>query len=216
MDHGKVAANGTADLVAPSGGANPGYGMATTSAVLERVFFELRKVIVGQERLLERLLVGLLSRGHVLLESVPGLAKTLAAETLAKTVGGSFARIQFTPDLLPSDIVGTRIYRGSSETFDVELGPVFVNFLLTDEINRAPAKVQSALLEVMQERQVTIGGQTHAVPQPFFVVATQNPIESEGVYQLPDAQRDRFMMKVVMTHPSAHEELAILQRMTIA
>jgi len=216
MDHGKVAANGTADLVAPSGGANPGYGMATTSAVLERVFFELRKVIVGQERLLERLLVGLLSRGHVLLESVPGLAKTLAAETLAKTVGGSFARIQFTPDLLPSDIVGTRVFRASSETFDVELGPVFVNFLLADEINRAPAKVQSALLEVMAEQHVTIGGQTHDVPTPFFVVATQNPIESEGVYQLPDAQRDRFMMKVVMTHPSAHEELAILQRMTIA
>ena len=188
---------------------------ARTAEAVERVFFELRKVIVGQSRLLERLLVGLLARGHVLLESVPGLAKTLAAETLANVVGGTFARIQFTPDLLPSDIVGTRIYRGSSERFDVELGPVFVNFLLTDEINRAPAKVQSALLEVMQEHQVTIGGITHPVPNPFFVVATQNPIESEGVYQLPDAQRDRFMMKVTMDHPTAAEELVILDRMAV-
>ena len=147
---------------------------------------------------------------------MPGLAKTLAAETLANVVGGTFARIQFTPDLLPSDIVGTRIYRGSSETFDVEFGPVFVNFLLTDEINRAPAKVQSALLEVMAEQQVTIGGITHPVPMPFFVVATQNPIESEGVYQLPDAQRDRFMMKIVLDHPSADEEMAILDRMSIS
>ena len=146
---------------------------------------------------------------------MPGLAKTLAAETLADVVGGTFARIQFTPDLLPSDIVGTRIYRGSSEKFDVELGPVFVNFLLTDEINRAPAKVQSALLEVMQENQVTIGGVTHPVPKPFFVVATQNPIESEGVYQLPDAQRDRFMMKIVLDHPSAAEELVIIDRMAV-
>ena len=174
----------------------------STAETFEKIFFELRKVIVGQTRLLERLLVGLLCRGHCLLESVPGLAKTLAAETLADVVGGSFARIQFTPDLLPSDIVGTRIYRGSSETFDVELGPVFVNFLLTDEINRAPAKVQSALLEVMAEQQVTIGGVTHEVPHPFFVVATQNPIESEGVYQLPDAQRDRFMMKIVLDYPT--------------
>ena len=186
-----------------------------TAQEVERVFFELRRVIVGQSRLLERLLVGLLARGHCLLESVPGLAKTLAAETLAHVVGGTFARIQFTPDLLPSDIVGTRIYRGSTERFDVELGPVFVNFLLTDEINRAPAKVQSALLEVMSEGQVTIGGQTHAVPQPFFVVATQNPIESEGVYQLPDAQRDRFMMKIVMDHPSSAEEMVILDRMAV-
>ncbi|HEX4982118.1 MAG TPA: MoxR family ATPase [Ilumatobacteraceae bacterium] len=182
---------------------------------VERVFFELRKVIVGQSRLLERLLVGLLSRGHCLIESVPGLAKTLAAETLADVVGGTFARIQFTPDLLPSDIVGTRIYRGSTERFDVELGPVFVNFLLTDEINRAPAKVQSALLEVMAEQQVSIGGVTHLVPQPFLVVATQNPIESEGVYQLPDAQRDRFMMKIVIDYPSAAEELEILDRMSV-
>ena len=186
-----------------------------TAETVERVFFELRKVIVGQTRLLERLLVGLLSRGHCLIESVPGLAKTLAAETLADVVGGTFARIQFTPDLLPSDIVGTRIYRAGSEQFDVEFGPVFVNFLLTDEINRAPAKVQSALLEVMAEQQVTIGGVTHPVPQPFFVVATQNPIESEGVYQLPDAQRDRFMMKIVLDHPSADEEMAILDRMSV-
>ena len=186
-----------------------------SARLVEEVFFEIRRVIVGQTRLLERLLVGMLSRGHCLLESVPGLAKTLAAETLATVVGGSFARIQFTPDLLPSDIVGTRIYRSTSERFDVELGPVFVNFLLTDEINRAPAKVQSALLEVMAEQQVTIGGTTHRVPEPFFVVATQNPIESEGVYQLPDAQRDRFMMKIVLDHPSADEEMEILERMSV-
>jgi len=187
-----------------------------TAETFEKIFFELRKVMVGQTRLLERLLVGVLCRGHCLLESVPGLAKTLAAETLADVVGGSFSRIQFTPDLLPSDITGTRIYRGSSETFDVEFGPVFVNFLLTDEINRAPAKVQSALLEVMAEQQVTIGGITHAVPKPFFVVATQNPIESEGVYQLPDAQRDRFMMKIVLDYPTADEEMMILDRMSIS
>ena len=186
-----------------------------TAETFEKIFFELRKVIVGQTRLLERLLVGVLCRGHCLLESVPGLAKTMAAETLADVVGGSFARIQFTPDLLPSDIVGTRIYRASSETFDVELGPVFVNFLLTDEINRAPAKVQSALLEVMAEQQVTIGGVTHQVPKPFFVVATQNPIESEGVYQLPDAQRDRFMMKITLDYPTPDEEMMIIDRMSI-
>ncbi len=200
----------------PSPSPSPMQGDDTaTAVVIERVFFELRKVIVGQTRLLERLLVGLLARGHCLLESVPGLAKTLAAETLADVVGGTFARIQFTPDLLPSDIVGTRIYRTGSETFDVEFGPVFVNFLLTDEINRAPAKVQSALLEVMAEQQVTIGGTTHPVPHPFFVVATQNPIESEGVYQLPDAQRDRFMMKIVLDHPTADEEMEILDRMSV-
>ena len=187
-----------------------------TAETFEKIFFELRKVMVGQTRLLERLIVGVLCRGHCLLESVPGLAKTLAAETLADVVGGTFARIQFTPDLLPSDITGTRIYRGSSETFDVEFGPVFVNFLLTDEINRAPAKVQSALLEVMAEQQVTIGGITHQVPNPFFVVATQNPIESEGVYQLPDAQRDRFMMKIVIDYPTADEELTIIDRMSIS
>ncbi len=186
-----------------------------TAETFEKIFFELRKVMVGQTRLLERLLVGVLCRGHCLLESVPGLAKTLAAETLADVVGGSFSRIQFTPDLLPSDITGTRIYRGSTESFDVEFGPVFVNFLLTDEINRAPAKVQSALLEVMAEQQVTIGGITHTVPKPFFVVATQNPIESEGVYQLPDAQRDRFMMKIVLDYPTPDEEMLIIDRMSV-
>jgi MoxR-like ATPase len=187
-----------------------------TGEIVERMFFELRKVIVGQNRLIERMLVGVLAQGHCLLESVPGLAKTLAAETLAKVVGGTFGRVQFTPDLLPSDIVGTRIYRSSSESFDVELGPVFVNFLLADEINRAPAKVQSALLEVMAEQQVTIGNRTFDVPTPFFVIATQNPIESEGVYQLPDAQRDRFMMKITMGHPSADEEMAIVDRMVVS
>ncbi len=187
-----------------------------TAVVVERLFFEMRKVIVGQQRMLERMLVCLLARGHCLLESVPGLAKTLAVETLADTVGGSFARIQFTPDLLPSDIVGTRIYRASSETFDVELGPIFVNFLLADEINRAPAKVQSALLEVMAEQQVTIGGRTFRVPQPFLVMATQNPIENEGVYQLPEAQRDRFMMKVTLGYPTLDEEMTIVDRMAIS
>ena len=186
-----------------------------TAEVVERLFFEMRKVIVGQQRMLERMLVCLLARGHCLLESVPGLAKTLAVETLADTVGGSFARVQFTPDLLPSDIVGTRVYRSSSETFDVELGPIFVNFLLADEINRAPAKVQSALLEVMAEQQVTIGGRTFQVPQPFLVMATQNPIENEGVYQLPEAQRDRFMMKVQLGYPTKDEEMTIVERMAV-
>ena len=169
-------------------------------------------MIVGQDRVLERLLVGLLARGHLLLEGVPGLAKTMAMETLATAVGGSFARIQFTPDLLPADITGTRVWRQSSERFDVELGPVFVNFLLADEINRAPAKVQSALLEVMAEHQVSIGGETHHVPEPFLVMATQNPIESEGVYPLPEAQRDRFLMKILMDYPSAGEEAEIVRR----
>ena len=187
--------------------------MATT---IERLLVEMRTVIVGQQRPLERMLVCLLSRGHCLLESVPGLAKTLAVETLARTVGGTFARIQFTPDLLPSDITGTRVYRGSSERFDVELGPVFVNFLLTDEINRAPAKVQSALLEVMAEQQVSIGGTTYPVPTPFVVMATQNPIESDGVYQLPDAQRDRFLMKVTLGYPDKAEEIAIVERMAVS
>jgi MoxR-like ATPase len=187
--------------------------MATT---IERLLVEMRTVIVGQQRPLERMLVCMLARGHCLLESVPGLAKTLAIETLAKTVGGTFARIQFTPDLLPSDITGTRVYRGSSERFDVELGPVFVNFLLTDEINRAPAKVQSALLEVMAEQQVSIGGTTYPVPKPFVVMATQNPIESDGVYQLPDAQRDRFLMKVTLGYPDHAEEISIVERMAVS
>ena len=187
--------------------------MATT---IERLLVEMRTVIVGQQRPLERMLVCMLARGHCLLESVPGLAKTLAIETLAKTVGGTFARIQFTPDLLPSDITGTRVYRGSSERFDVELGPVFVNFLLADEINRAPAKVQSALLEVMAEQQVSIGGTTYPVPKPFVVMATQNPIESDGVYQLPDAQRDRFLMKVTLGYPDHAEEISIVERMAVS
>lgn len=180
---------------------------------LESAIFEIKKVIVGQDRAIERIVTCLLAGGHCLLESVPGLAKTLAVETLAKTSGGTFARIQFTPDLLPSDITGTRIFRASTETFDVELGPVFVNFLLADEINRAPAKVQSALLEVMAEHQVSLGGVTHELPSPFIVLATQNPIESEGVYPLPEAQRDRFMMKVVIDYPTPSEEVAIVERM---
>ena len=183
------------------------------AAQLEALLFELKKVIVGQDRALERMLTCLLAGGHCLLESVPGLAKTLSVETLAAAVGGTFARIQFTPDLLPADVVGTRIYRASTETFDVELGPVFANFVLADEINRAPAKVQSALLEVMAERQVTIGGKRHEVGSPFLVLATQNPIESEGVYPLPEAQRDRFLMKIVLDYPSPAEEIEIVQRM---
>ncbi|MEZ5322990.1 MAG: MoxR family ATPase [Microthrixaceae bacterium] len=183
---------------------------------LERLLFEMKKVIVGQDRAIERMIVSLLSNGHCLLESVPGLAKTLSVETMARSVGGTFARIQFTPDLLPADIVGTRIYRASSETFDVELGPVFANFVLADEVNRAPAKVQSALLEVMAERHVTIGGVTHPAPSPFLVLATQNPIENEGVYPLPEAQRDRFLMKILLGYPSPHEEIEIVNRMGVA
>jgi MoxR-like ATPase len=181
--------------------------------MLEQALFEVKKVIVGQDRLVERLLTALLAGGHCLLEGVPGVAKTLAAETLAVAVGGSFHRIQFTPDLVPSDIIGTRIYRASKETFDVELGPVMANLVLADEINRAPAKVQSALLEVMAEGQLSIGGRSYPVPQPFLVLATQNPIESEGVYQLPEAQRDRFLMRVVVGYPDDQEELGILYRM---
>lgn len=188
----------------------------TDTGLLREALAEVRRVIVGQEHMVERLLVALLARGHCLLEGVPGVAKTLAASTLATVVGGAFARIQFTPDLVPSDIVGTRIYHPSREAFDVELGPVFVNFLLADEINRAPAKVQSALLEVMAERQVTLAGKTHPLPRPFIVLATQNPIESEGVYPLPEVQRDRFLFKIRVTHPSAHEELEILHRMSVA
>jgi MoxR-like ATPase len=189
--------------------------VSAQARTLERALMEIKKVIVGQDRAIERLFVCLLSGGHVLLEGVPGLAKTLAVETLARVVGGQFARLQFTPDLLPADIVGTRIYRGSTETFDIELGPIFVNFVLADEINRAPAKVQSALLEVMAEHHVSIGGQTFPVPEPFLVLATQNPIESEGVYPLPEAQRDRFMMKVVIDYPTPTEELEIVHRMGI-
>jgi MoxR-like ATPase len=185
------------------------------AALLQRTVAEVRKVIVGQEHMVERIVVALLAKGHCLLEGVPGVAKTLAVGTLARVVGGSFTRLQFTPDLVPSDIVGTRIYHPSTEQFDVELGPVFANFVLADEINRAPAKVQSALLEVMAERQVSIAGKTFPLPKPFVVIATQNPIESEGVYPLPEAQRDRFLMKVNVTYPGAHDELQILRRMSV-
>jgi MoxR-like ATPase len=190
--------------------------VATAAEHLEQTLFEVKKVIVGQDRVVERLLVCLLAKGHALLEGVPGLAKTLAAETLARVVGGTFTRIQFTPDLLPADIMGTRIYRAGSERFDVELGPVFANFVLADEINRAPAKVQSALLEVMAEKQVSIGGTSYPVPRPFLVLATQNPIEQEGVYPLPEAQRDRFLMKIVVGYPTPAEEVEIVQRMGVA
>ncbi len=182
---------------------------------LTDVLIELRRVVVGQEHLLESLLVALLARGHILLEGLPGVAKTLAVSTLADTIGGSFVRLQFTPDLLPSDLIGTKIWRASQESFDIEWGPVFANFVLTDEINRAPAKVQSALLEVMAERQVSVGGETQPLPRPFMVLATQNPVESEGVFTLPEAQRDRFLMKVVVPYPTPDEELAILDRMGV-
>ena len=186
------------------------------SAALERALFEVKHVVVGQDRMVERLLVGLLARGHVLLEGVPGVAKTLAVKTLADVVGGSFSRLQFTPDLMPADIVGTQVWRPSTESFDTELGPVFANLVLADEINRAPAKVQSALLEAMAERQVSIGGVTHRLPTPFLVLATQNPIETEGVYTLPEAQRDRFLIKVDVGHADELDELAIVQRMSAA
>ncbi len=182
--------------------------------VVEKVLYEVKKVIVGQDHLLERLAVALLARGHILVEGVPGLAKTMAIKTLAQSVGGEFKRIQFTPDLVPADLVGTRIYNQKTGEFTTSLGPVFANLLLADEINRAPAKVQSALLEVMQERQVTIGRETYAVPNPFLVMATQNPIETEGVYPLPEAQVDRFMLKVLIGYPSPTEEFVIVERMT--
>jgi MoxR-like ATPase len=179
---------------------------------LEEALFEIRRVIAGQEAMLERVLVCLLSHGHLLIEGVPGLAKTLTVKTTAAVLGGTFHRVQFTPDLVPSDLVGTRIYRPDRSEFEVELGPVLCNFLLADEINRAPAKVQSALLEVMQERQVTIGARTHPVPSPFLVLATQNPIESEGTYPLPEAQVDRFMLKVLVDYPTHDEELTVVAR----
>jgi MoxR-like ATPase len=188
---------------------------AANAALLEQALFEVKKVIVGHDKVIERLVACLLAKGHCLLEGVPGIAKTLAVETLAEVVGGSFVRLQFTPDLIPSDLVGTRIYRQSSETFDIQLGPVFANFVLADEINRAPAKVQSALLEVMAERKVSLAGQTFPVPLPFLVLATQNPIESEGVYPLPEAQRDRFLMKVMVGYPDRDEEVEIVQRMGV-
>ena len=181
---------------------------------MERLLFEIKKVIVGQDHLLERIVVALLARGHLLVEGVPGLAKTLAVKTVAQAISGEFKRIQFTPDLVPADLVGTRIYNQKNGEFQTSLGPVFTNLLLADEINRAPAKVQSALLEVMQERQVTIGRETHRVPDPFLVMATQNPIETEGTYALPEAQVDRFMMKVLITYPNEMDEFVVVERMT--
>ncbi len=181
---------------------------------MEEVLYEVKKVIVGQDLLLERLIVALLARGHILVEGVPGLAKTMAIKTLAQVIGGEFRRIQFTPDLVPADLIGTRIYNQKTAEFDTALGPVMTNLLLADEINRAPAKVQSALLEVMQERQVTIGRETYIAPDPFLVMATQNPIESEGTYPLPEAQVDRFMLKALVSYPSATEEFVIVERMS--
>jgi MoxR-like ATPase len=189
---------------------------APTKVRLEQALFEIRRVISGQDQMLERVLVCLLTGGHLLIEGVPGLAKTLTVKTTADVLGGTFKRIQFTPDLVPSDLIGTRIYRADNATFDTELGPVFCNFLLADEINRAPAKVQSALLEVMQERQVTLGHTTHRVPDPFLVMATQNPIESEGTYPLPEAQVDRFMLKILVDYPQHDEELTVIQRSLVA
>ncbi len=187
---------------------------AEASTLMERILYEVKRVVVGQDHFLERVMVAILANGHLLVEGVPGLAKTLTVKTLAQTLRGSFKRIQFTPDLVPADLVGTRIYSPKTGEFDTALGPVFTHLLLADEINRAPAKVQSALLEVMQERQVTIAGTTHKVPEPFLVMATQNPIETEGTYPLPEAQVDRFMMKVLVDYPSEEEEFVIAQRVT--
>lgn len=219
------------DLTPPSAGGRPGDAgtqpgggaghrgapgnPAQDAALLERTIFEVKRIIVGQDRLVERMLVGLLAKGHLLIEGVPGVAKTLAVETFSKVVGGSFSRIQFTPDLVPADLLGTRIYRAGREAFDTELGPVVANFVLADEINRAPAKVQSALLEVMAERHVSIGGQTFPMPKPFLVLATQNPIENEGVYPLPEAQRDRFLFKLQVGYPEVEEEREIVYRMSV-
>jgi MoxR-like ATPase len=188
--------------------------MPVSPALIEQALFEVKRLIVGQDYTLERLLIALLAKGHVLLEGVPGLAKTAMIKSLAQVVGGTFGRIQFTPDLVPADLTGTRIYNGKTGEFTTELGPMFVNLLLADEINRAPAKVQSALLEVMQERQITIGKQTYAVPDPFLVLATQNPIESDGTYALPEAQVDRFMFKVLVDYPSYDDELVVITRIT--
>jgi MoxR-like ATPase len=185
-----------------------------TAQLMEQILYEVKRVVVGQDRFLERVMVALLAGGHLLVEGVPGLAKTLTVKTLANVVQGRFKRIQFTPDLVPADLVGTRIYNQKTGDFSTALGPVFANLLLADEINRAPAKVQSALLEVMQERQVTIAGETHKVPEPFLVMATQNPIETEGTYPLPEAQVDRFMMKVLVDYPTDEEEVVIVERVT--
>jgi len=185
-----------------------------SAALMESLLYEVKRVVVGQDRFLERVLVAMLAQGHLLVEGVPGLAKTLTVKTLAQTLRGSFKRIQFTPDLLPADLVGTRVYNQKSGEFSTSLGPVMTNLLLADEINRAPAKVQSALLEVMKERQVTIAGETHRVPEPFLVMATQNPIETEGTYPLPEAQVDRFMMKILVSYPTEEEEFVIVERVT--
>ncbi len=187
---------------------------AQAATLMEQILYEVKRVVVGQDHFLERVMVALLAQGHLLVEGVPGLAKTLTVKTLAQTLRGSFKRIQFTPDLVPADLVGTRIFNPRTGEFSTSLGPVFTHLLLADEINRAPAKVQSALLEVMQERQVTIAGETHKVPEPFLVMATQNPIETEGTYPLPEAQVDRFMMKVLVDYPSEEEEFVIAQRVT--
>jgi MoxR-like ATPase len=222
-------ANGTDERQRGGHVSSPAYGATSQAAppqagqlgnqqaaqLLGEAIAQVQRIIVGQEHMVEQLMVGLLARGHILLEGVPGVAKTLAVRSFATVVGGDFARIQFTPDLVPSDIVGTRIYKASQESFDVELGPVFVNFVLADEINRAPAKVQAAMLELMAEKQVSIGGTTFPVPQPFIVIATQNPIESEGVYPLPEAQRDRFLLKVDVPYPAGNEEFEILRRMSV-
>src|SRR5437762_6385985 len=186
---------------------------ARVPASIEQILFEVKRLIVGQDRLLERLLIALLAEGHVLLEGVPGLAKTVTVKAFAQVSGGAAGRIQFTPDLVPADLIGTRIYNPGRGDFSTELGPVFCNLVLADEINRAPAKVQSALLEAMQERQVTIGRDTHQLPDPFLVMATQNPIESDGTYPLPEAQVDRFMLKVLVDYPSPTEEFVIVERM---
>ncbi len=223
-DHRGHGAGGTRPAAGMSTGMSAGVtattpvttsGVAAEAAVVAEALTEVKRVIVGQDHMVERLMVALLARGHCLLEGVPGVAKTLAVRTFATVVGGNFARLQFTPDLVPSDIVGTRIYRPSKEAFDVELGPVFVNFVLADEVNRAPAKVQSAMLELMAEGQVSVGGRTFPLPAPFIVIATQNPLESEGVYPLPEAQRDRFLVKVDVHLPDAEEEFQILERMSV-
>jgi MoxR-like ATPase len=189
-------------------------GRGGVTPLMERILYEVKRIVVGQDHFLERVLVAMLAQGHLLVEGVPGLAKTLTVKTLARTIRGTFRRIQFTPDLVPADLVGTRIYNQKTGEFNTSLGPVFTHLLLADEINRAPAKVQSALLEVMQEYQVTIAGETHKVPEPFLVMATQNPIETEGTYPLPEAQVDRFMMKVLVGYPSEEEEFVIVERVT--
>ena len=191
-----------------------GTGRSDVTPLMERILYEVKRIVVGQDHFLERVLVAILAQGHLLVEGVPGLAKTLTVKTLARTIRGTFKRIQFTPDLVPADLIGTRIYNQKTGEFNTSLGPVFTHLLLADEINRAPAKVQSALLEVMQECQVTIAGETHFVPQPFLVMATQNPIETEGTYPLPEAQVDRFMMKVLVGYPTEEQEFVIVERVT--